>query len=280
MKTVLGLICSPRKLGNSEIAVKEISRRIGEPHQLKLIRLSEFTIKPCHGCYMCLLKGKCIIEDDLSLIIKAFIQADAFIIVAPTYCLGANASLKLLADRVLAFSAHSDKIWNKPAVGVGIAGLEGKEGYTKLNIDSFMRLFLMKAKASKIIYGALPGEVRLNNANDVDFSMMAASLFGEPVADMGPKCPMCGGDTFRFLGDSRVRCMLCSNDGTFEAGTAGYHFNISMSDHELFLDPEAASHHGQWLRGMKEKFKERKNDLREVTQAYKNQGEWIRPDPG
>ncbi len=277
MKQILGLICSPRKLGNNEIAVKEISRRIHHPHQLKLIRLSDFNIKLCRGCYRCLIEGKCVLKDDLPLIIDAFAQADAFIVAAPTYCLGANAALKLLADRVLAFSGRSREIWNKPAVGLGIAGLEGKEGYTKLNIDSFMRLFLMKVKASRIIYGALPGEALLNKANDEAFSQMAEALFGEPEAACGPRCPVCGGDTFRFLGDDRVRCMLCSNPGTLQINGEGMRILVEKSAHELFLSEKDAANHGAWLARMKSKFAQNKTDLKAVTAAYKDIGEWIKP---
>jgi hypothetical protein len=47
MKNILGIIGSPRKLGNCEIMVKEISRQISTPHELKLLRLQDFKILPC-----------------------------------------------------------------------------------------------------------------------------------------------------------------------------------------------------------------------------------------
>ena len=56
MKNVLGIIASPRRMGNSEILVKEISSNIPEPHRLNLLRLSDFNIKPCRACYLCLFK--------------------------------------------------------------------------------------------------------------------------------------------------------------------------------------------------------------------------------
>jgi hypothetical protein len=214
MKQILGIICSPRKLGNNEIAVKEISRRIREPHTLKLLRISDFNLRLCKGCYLCLFKGHCVLKDDLPVIIDAFCRADAFIVSAPAYCLGANASLKVLADRALAFSGRVKEIWSKPAVGLSIAGLEGKEGFTKLNVDSFMRLFLMRVKASEILYAALPGEISIRDENSIILDRLANALAGDPVDPSEPRCPLCNGDTFRFLGDNRVRCMLCSNEGT------------------------------------------------------------------
>jgi multimeric flavodoxin WrbA len=277
MKQILGIICSPRKLGNNEIAVKEISRRIKEPHTLKLLRLSDFNIKLCKGCYLCLFKSHCVLKDDLPVIIDAFCHADAFIVSAPAYCLGANASLKVLADRVLAFSGHVKEIWGKPAVGLSIAGLEGKEGFTKLNVDSFMRLFLMNVKASQILYAALPGEVCVKEENLNILDRLTSALMGEPVEPEEPRCPLCKGDTFRFLGNNRVRCMLCSNEGTVEAADGSIRIHAQRSDHELFLSEKDATDHGAWLAGMKSKYQENKTDLKAMTAAYKDIGEWIKP---
>ncbi len=127
MKTVLGIIGSPRRLGNSEIMVKEISRQIPEPHRLRLLRLADFTIGPCRGCYACLFKEEqCIQKDDLAALQEAILAADALILAAPTYFLGINGALKQVVDRGLAFYTHIERLWGKPSVGVCIAGIHGK----------------------------------------------------------------------------------------------------------------------------------------------------------
>jgi len=241
------------------------------------LRLSDFNIKLCKGCYLCLFKGHCVLKDDLPVIIDAFCRADAFIVSAPAYCLGANASLKVLADRALAFSGHVKEIWGKPAIGISIAGLEGKEGFTKLNIDSFMRLFLMNVKASEIIYAALPGEIVTIEENTAILDRLATALIGDAIEPPEPRCPLCKGDTFRFLGDNRVRCMLCSNEGMVEISDSGVRIHVERSSHELFLSEKDAMDHGAWLAGMMSKYQENKTDLKAVTAAYKEIGEWIKP---
>ncbi len=278
MKNVLALIGSPRKLGNCETAAKALSRQISEPHQLRLLRISDFNIGLCTGCYTCLLKNKCVLKDDLPMVIEAFVEADAFIIAVPTYCLGANASLKLLADRALAFYSRHQEIWGKPAVALAVAGMEGKEGYTKLNIDSFMRLFQMRIKGSEILYGALPGEVRLNETNNQAIERLAAALFGQTPAPSGPVCPVCGGDTFRFYENNRIRCMLCSNEGNIETNGPSPVFHIQPSSHELFLSHQDAVNHGEWLRAMKIRFRHEKDRLKQVTREFEDYGEWIKPN--
>jgi len=278
MKKILGIIGSPRKLGNCEIFVKEISRRISIPHKLKLLRLQDFKILPCRGCYQCLYKeGQCVIDDDLNSVKKAIFDADAFIVSAPTYFLGINSCIKLLLDRGLSFLAHIEELWHKPAVGVAIAGIEGKEGYSLLGIQSFLKLILAENKQSVVVYGALPGEVFMNQENKQTTAELASSLFEPCVEKKGPFCPQCGGDTFRFIENNKVRCMLCSNAGSMTVREDVPAFEISKSDHELFLSKEEALKHREWLLGMKSRFIRQKKVLKDITGSYLKQGSWIKP---
>jgi multimeric flavodoxin WrbA len=279
MKKILGIVASPRKLGNSELVVKEISRRIDEPHALSLLRLSDFSILPCKGCYTCLFKQqRCILKDDLNIIIDALVDADAVILASPTYLLDANAMLKCVIDRGLAFYAAADGLWGTPAIGVGVAGIEGKEGATVLGLQRFLAMLMADRKMCTMLYGALPGEVLLNEKNKAVIEQLASALF-QPAPEPGePCCPLCGGDTFRFLGDNHVRCMLCSNAGTVDAASGKFIFDIQKSGHDLFLTDRDALSHRDWLREMKARFKEIKRDLSAITSEYRDDGTWIKPD--
>jgi len=278
MKKILGIIGSPRKLGNCEIMVKEIGRQITAPHELRLLRLSEFNLLPCRGCYACLFNAeKCIQNDDFQRILDTILEADALIVAAPTYFLGANACLKRLLDRGLAFYAHIDKLWGKPAVGIAIAGISGKEGHTLLGIQNFLKMILTEIKQTRICYGALPGEIFLNRQNIEAAADLAATLFAPAPGKEGPVCPLCGGDAFRFLGKDRVHCLLCSNLGTIHMQTDGPSFRIRKSGHELFLSKEEALRHKEWLMQMKARYLEQKEKLKEITLAYRKPEEWIRP---
>ncbi len=278
MKKILGIIGSPRKLGNSEIIIKEISRNITEPHQLKLLRLSDFNIMPCTGCYMCLIKQKgCVLKDDYNRIADIILESDALIVSTPTYFLGANASLKRFTDRGLALYSNAEKLWGKPAVGIGIAGIEGKEGYTLLGIESFIKLLLADMKKSVIVYGALPGEIFMHPKNKEIASQLASTLF-EPVSNKkSSSCPLCGGETFRFLENNRIQCMLCSNIGTIDMKKGGPVFDIRKSDHEFFLTLQDVIKHGEWLVGMKSRFLKHKNELKQISLDYRKEGEWVTP---
>jgi multimeric flavodoxin WrbA len=278
MKNILGIIGSPRKLGNCEIMVKEISRQISVSHELNLLRLQDFKILPCRGCYRCLYNNEqCVIEDDLDSVVTAIVNADALIVCAPTYFLGINSCIKQFLDRGLSWLAHIEKLWHKPAVGVVIAGIEGKEGYSLLALQSFLKLILAENKQSRIVYGALPGEVFMNLENKQTAAELADALFKPCIEKNRACCPLCGGDTFRFIEHNRVRCMLCSNAGIMTLQDNKPVFEIHKSDHELFLSKKEASTHRKWLIGMKSRFVQQKKALKQITRSYINQGIWIKP---
>ncbi len=279
MKKVLAIIASPRKLGNCEIFAKEIYLQLGSEWDLELIRLPSLNIKPCRACYSCLFeKQKCPQKDDLQFFIDTLLGADAYIIAAPTYFLGPNSSLKSVLDRGLSFYAYIDKLWGKPSVAVAIAGVEGLEGYTKLGVESFAKLIYSDLRASDVIYGALPGETLLNDENKNTAKELAQALLGEKVTAERPVCPLCGGDTFRFLSSTRVRCMLCSNSWRFEVGNDGkIRFSAEGKQHRLFGSLEEAKAHAEWLRGMKNLFLEKRKELKNICIKYAREGKWLEP---
>jgi len=277
---ILAILGSPRRLGNSELMAKEISRCISQPHKLKLVRLPEMDIRPCRACYSCLFdENTCPQEDDFSKVLQALLQADGLILVVPVYMFAANASLKQFLDRGLSLYSHFEQLWAKPAVAVAIAGIPGMEGYTKLCLDSFLRLIGAQSKGSEVVYGALPGEVFINQTNLQTAERLAKALFA-PVAGWQSepwRCPACGGDTFRFLGPERVRCMTCSSPGKVRLANGQVSFEVNPPKDHFFLSLEGARNHLQWLQGMKGRFLQQKEKLKSICLDYLHDGEWVEP---
>ena len=281
MKRILGLIGSPRKLGNCEVLVKELSRQVPEEHELQLLRLQDFDLRSCTGCYRCLYGGKCVLHDDLETVLEALCGADAYIVASPTYFLGANSSLKRLMDRGLSLYGVKERLWGKPSIAVAVAGIDGKEGSTLLTIQGFLKCLLSNLKASVLFYAALPGEVFFGPEKLRTVKELGSALFGAAMDRGGPCCPLCGGDSFRFLGGGKVRCMLCGNDGTLVMESGSPAFEIQKGSHDLFLDRTDALRHEDWLRGMKDRFTAELPQIRKVRERYKG-GTWIHPkrEPG
>jgi len=277
-RTLLGISASPRKLGNCELFIKEIFKQLGEGWELRLARLGQLDIKPCRACYQCLFdEMRCPQQDDFLSVVNALAEADAYVVAAPVYFLSANGSLKRFLDRGLQLYAFVDRLWGKPAAGVAIAGIEGMEGSTKCDVESFIKLTMGDLRGSAVVYGALPGEALLSSANMRTSEKLARAILdpAERISPAAPVCPLCGGDTFRFLPDGAARCMLCSGSGLYEWKDGSLRFHIDAGEHPLFLTKDDVIRHAQWLRGMKEKFVERKKELKAVAKEYLGVGTLI-----
>ncbi len=278
MKTILGLVASARRMGNCETIIKAVCRGIRQEHRLKLLRLTDFDIKPCRACYMCLFEDKnCPIDDDLEQILDAIGTADAIILACPAYFLAPHSSLKRFVDRGLSFYSRAGQLWEKPALGIGVAGIKHMEGHTLLGIENFLKVLLAKVKAVEMFYGALPGEILLEEGNLQKAHELGRALFGPLPQPAQPSCPVCGGTTFRFLDHGRVRCMLCSNNGKIDFSDGKVGFDMQQSPRVLFLNRAKALEHKQWLIGMKNDFALKKKALIKAAGQYRQDGTWIKP---
>jgi NAD(P)H-dependent FMN reductase len=278
MKKILGIIASKRRLGNCELMVKEISRQIAVPHELQLLRLPDFHLDYCSGCFRCLAGDrKCVLKDDLEQILEAIASADAIILAVPCYVLGAPACVKTLLDRALSFYGKGDRLWGKPAVGIGVAGREGKEGTTLLDLERFLAVLQMENRRSRIVYAAFPGEVVLSESNLEVAGLLARALFGEMEKRNLPSCPLCGGETFRFLSDNRVRCMLCSCSATLTLENERTTIKVEPGEHQFVMGNEEAAEHRADLSETRERFEAQKARLKGLVARYANEGSWIAP---
>jgi hypothetical protein len=134
-------------------------------------------------------------------------------------------------------------------------------------------------RGSAVVYGALPGEIFLQQGGKETARRLAQALSAgrEKTDPTVPTCPICGGDTFRFLPDGQVRCMLCSNSGPYVWQAGRLRLETQPGPHPLFLTLDAARRHADWLREMKAQFLARRKELKAVTTNYTRMGTWVSP---
>ncbi len=117
---VLLLSGSPRKEGNSYIALKEIGdelQRNGVDY--KIIELGNKPVRGCIACYKCIELGRCVFEDDIyNKVFEAAKECDALVVASPVYFGGPNGSLCALLDRL--FMSAGKHLQYKPAASVAI----------------------------------------------------------------------------------------------------------------------------------------------------------------
>jgi len=123
---VLGISCSLRKGGNTEILVGEAlagTREVGA--EAELLTLAGKEIKPCDGCYSCEKTGKCHINDDMQPIYEKLLEADGIIIGTPVYFWFMAGQTKVLLDRTIALRYPSLRLANKVGGGIAVAARTG-----------------------------------------------------------------------------------------------------------------------------------------------------------
>ena len=273
MKRVLGIIGSPRKMGNCELIVKEIASRLPGPARLIMVRLVEKDIRPCRACYRCL-TGDCPIEDDFGKVLEAVLSADGVIVAAPAYLHGANGSIQRFLDRGLRFYRHIDVLERKSAVAVATAGMEDGEGFALMAVENLVRGMGMTLKDRALIRAALPGEALLSEDGKAAAARMAAALFSPGAfRSEGPSCTECGGTYFEFRGKNRVYCLLCGGSGTISADGESVRVETRGPAH-AWRAGEARKSHGDWLVMMKERYLRERERLKEVARVHAG-GEFI-----
>lgn len=276
MNKVLGLVVSNRKLGNSELLVKEIMLNIPEDCQFELIRLPDMKIESCIACYKCLeYDNGCVKRDDFNFVMEKIKQADALIIGVPVYLLGPQGCYKMLCDRLVAGFKYHPYTAGKPCIIVVPYGTRRWEGYTKAALLVMPNLLQMKIVEYWPVFATLPGESFMNEANREYARNLGQRVFQSGPFVPGPwECPYCGSDLFRLLPGNKIECPMCGIAGDLQSSREPIFApgqECRLSEHQIL------EHFDGWVREMKTKFFEEKDQLKTVQKGYKEFDWWIKP---
>jgi multimeric flavodoxin WrbA len=267
MKTLLGIIGSPRKMGNCELMVKEIASAVpGEPN-LKMVRLVEKDIRPCKACYRCL-SGDCPHRDDFSGVLRAIMEADGVIVAAPAYLRGTHSSLQRFLDRGLQAYRHVDALYGKPAVAVATAGVEDGEGSALLGVEFFIRQLGLSLKGRAAVRATFPGDAILFEESRSAARRLAAALAStDDYTPDGISCPECKGTYFEFRGMNGIYCLSCGGTGTLSVDGGKIRPVIGPPAHSWRKKEEMAAH-GKWLVEQRDEFLRQRERLKEAVKPY------------
>jgi len=123
----IGIVCSPRKNGNSDVLVREILKSTGIKDN-EIFYPNEMDIRGCQACYSCKEQGKCAVEDDMVKIYDAIEKADIVVFGAPIYMSGVTAQFKTVLDRLFAFLGSAPEFVSRLPQGKR-AALVVSQGY-------------------------------------------------------------------------------------------------------------------------------------------------------
>jgi multimeric flavodoxin WrbA len=240
---ILGLVGSYRKLGNTEVLVKEAlmeGQRLGA--EVDVLRLTDLEIESCKGCMACAFKQEeCRIPDGWHTFWDKLTKSDAVILGAPTYLLGPAGIIKMITDRNIAFQAGTAQHRGKIGAIIGVSGVRGWEPFTLPMLNVFMLTSGVSIIDQVMFYAQGPGEILLNGpamerAKRVGFNVFeAASKPSEKRMYVGEQgvCPVCHQNLFSVENGTFV-CALCQAKAEFKT------VNEKI---EFVFDPESLKSH-------------------------------------
>ena len=272
--SLLLIIGSYRRLGNCEMFAKQIALQT-HVDRIAGLRLTDFSLKPCMGCYRCLNpEHRCQVKDDLYFILKTMMEYDHIIFSIPTYVLGPVGQFKLLADRLACMSGFHPAFQKINAVSAVFGGIESWRGVTQSMVNAVIRMMGFQLKGSAFIEAALPGE-SLDEAYTPVAQGLAEALCGRTGAFFPSKtivCPSCGADLF-FVRERRLICALCESSGEYGDG-AWREFH----DSGRFSEKGFVEHFEGWLKPKVIEYAEKRDYHRMLRERYKGVGQWIKQE--
>jgi multimeric flavodoxin WrbA len=258
---LLSIVATERKKGNSVLASMYIAKRLNA--ELEIVNLTKMEIKPCKACYRCLYGEDCKIEDDVESIFEKIDWADAVLIVSPVYWLDATGKLKALLDRCFMSIRYFKQFSGKRAVVLTPYGFEGMKGWASATHLVLARILGFDVLANIELRAALPAEIFTDKETFEKLNLAANLLEKGERAVLDHQCPVCMNIIFRIR-DNNLECPVC-----------GSLLNINMElveRGERFSQKWVVEHFSVELIGLKERYKELKDELKEAAKIAEHIG--------
>ena len=160
---VLMLNGSPRKNGNTSIALREMEKIFKqEGIETELIHVGNKGIRSCIACGACSEKGKCVFDDIVNEIAPKFEECDGLVLGSPVYYASANATLVALLTRLF-YSTSFDK-----TMKVGASVVCARRGGLSATFDELNKFFTISGMpvASSRYWNSIHGRQEGEAAQD------------------------------------------------------------------------------------------------------------------
>jgi multimeric flavodoxin WrbA len=193
---IVGICGSPKSEHSSTRYLLEAALAAISDGQTKLLNISDYNIHHCTGCDSCVRKKPCpqSASDDMPMIEKQLIEADAIIIAAPSYFTSVPGVLKDFIDRSRAMKMNDHQLKDKVFGAISYAGL--RYGGQEHVIDVLNRyalgqgMIVVGSVGSPVKHGTFgSGSLQKDDgswrsAKDDELAVKGSTLLGKRVADV------------------------------------------------------------------------------------------------
>lgn len=156
---------SPRKDGNSSVALAEMERVFAEEGiDYQEVCVGTEVVRGCIACNGCAKKGACVFDDLVNEVAPLLEKADGMVVASPVYYGSANASVVALLDRLF-YSTPFDK-----TMKVGAAVATARRGGLTATFDELNKYFTISGMpvASGQYWNGVHGAAKGEAAQDAE----------------------------------------------------------------------------------------------------------------
>jgi multimeric flavodoxin WrbA len=137
---ILAIAGSPRPQSNSAFLCHTcLQAAAAEGAETRLLELCRLQVAPCRACNDCVdfaAGERCVIADDMTMVLTEMLWADAVVFATPTYMGGMSAQLKALIDRTRPVWSPENILQHRTASVIAVG--EGRWGGQELAARSVM----------------------------------------------------------------------------------------------------------------------------------------------
>lgn len=176
---VLGIVCSPRKGGNTEIMMEvALAGARSSGAETELWTTAGKDLKPCDACGTCRKRdSECHIKDDMQGLYPKVLATDGLIFGSPSYFMSVTAQAKIVIDRM--YSLYNQYVLPGKVAGIiSVAGSSGHDGIRTLFMNFIQSCHMFPADT---IYGfaSEKGEVRKD-----DYAIKSSEELGKQLVSL------------------------------------------------------------------------------------------------
>ncbi|MDR5659853.1 flavodoxin family protein [Serpentinicella sp. ANB-PHB4] len=162
---VVALNGSPKKDGNTYHALNIVAKELQKENiEVEIIDVGSHNISGCIACEKCKenKNEKCIIDDEVNVIIQKMKEADGMILGSPVYYSGINGTMKSFLDRAFYVAGANGGLF-RHKVGASVVALRRSGGISTFQqLNNYITYSEMLAPTSNywnIVHGKLPGDM-------------------------------------------------------------------------------------------------------------------------
>ena len=183
---------SPRKNGNTTIALEEIANQLEKLGiDSETVRIGTKAVHGCIACNKCKEKpGRCVFDDDVcNSISKKMEESDALIVGSPVYYGQPSGSVLSVIQRM--FHSNGEAVMGKPAAAVAICRRGGSTtAFQTLNMPFLMMdMPVVSSQYWNIVFGRQEGDAALDAEGLQTMRTLANNMAAMLKATQGKPAP-------------------------------------------------------------------------------------------